>query len=101
MWIAVWISFLNAMASGSGFINVLRVNIGGVPMGILEGSVAIAFLIAVFQGGAIQARYPRLRAHPAFLWVMGLWLLAWICGAIGSFGSYAPMYDVMMYIRDY
>jgi hypothetical protein len=47
MWIAVWISFLNAMASGSGFINVLRVNVGGVPMGILEISVAVAFVIAV------------------------------------------------------
>src|SRR4051812_49904517 len=102
MWIAVWITMLNALSSSGGFINAARLSVAeGVPVGVLDITIGLGFLWAVFQGGTIHSRYPRQHMHPLIPWLMGLWGIAFLCGTIGSLGGLAASREVLQSMRDF
>jgi hypothetical protein len=98
----IWIMLLNALGSSSSFINPARFQIAeGIPVGIQEFSIGLAFVYALFRGGSLHARYPSVRKHPLIAWMLALWILAWVAGAIGTIGTFAPVREILVPCRDY
>src|SRR5678816_4146548 len=101
MWYLAIYTLANALCDVKRIQNVFRISIGGAPIGILEGLVALGVFIAIINGGSLRRREPTDRTHPMYLLCMITLLIGFLCGAFGMINSDAPARFKMVFMREY
>jgi len=83
MWMLLLLVVITSAADEGGWAYALRFNIGPVSFNFFLITLTVAFLVAVFRGGAYMASYPTDRKHPLFATVLLLFAAAFASGSIG------------------
>jgi O-antigen ligase/polysaccharide polymerase Wzy-like membrane protein len=91
MWLLTLAELFNSMAHQNNVINVLRIPLGGVPLGIMEVLTILLFCYAAFFGGNLQRAYPSRRLHPVYVVTIVLLALSFVTGSIQSFVGQIPL----------
>lgn len=95
------ITIANSVTSARGFQNRYRVSLGGVQIGVLETTLGLGILMAMFMGGRIKSRGVTDRTHPAYVLCMILLLAGFVFGVVGSFTHGADPHYKMVFMREF
>jgi hypothetical protein len=92
MWFLVLLTFANASLDQKGIILKNRINIGSLPINLLDGLLALGVIAAVVVLFFSKKREETGQTHPAFLVTLFFFLLATLSGAIGGMMGGATIY---------
>jgi len=101
MWLLVLMTLVNAVLHQQGIQNEYRIGLGIIQIGILEGTMGIAFLYALVAGGGIRSQYPTLRTHPILIWIVAPMFLGGIFGIAGGLLNGNEMKFVLSSSREF
>lgn len=101
MWYLAIFSLLNAFIDVKKVQNVFRISVGGAPLGILEGLIAIGLILAMLTGGKERSKEPSDRVHPMYVLAMIMLLVGWLCGVLGALGSDAETRFKLVFMREF
>jgi hypothetical protein len=93
-------TFLNAITSASGFQNIYRISLAGVPVGVMEGMMLLGLIVALFAGGK-KGSDPVDRVHPAYVICMICLVFGQIVGMLGMFLHDAPLRYKLVFTREF
>src|SRR5215211_7568029 len=93
-------TFLNSIVSAAGFQNIYRIEIAGVPLGIMEAMLALGVLFAIFAGGK-QKSDPVDRMHPVYAICLVCLVVGQLFGMMGMFLHDAPLRDKLVFTREF
>src|SRR5438046_7153417 len=93
-------TFLNSIVSASGFQNIYRIEVAGVPLGIMEALLALGFIFALFAGGKKGAD-PVDRTHPGYAITMLFLVIGQFLGMMGMFFHDAPLRFKLAFTREF
>src|SRR5438046_1464976 len=80
----IYLTLMNAWAPQYDFINVYRLDFGGILVGTWEISLFVGAILAIFVGGRYAEAYPNARTHPALWWTMLFMILGFFTGLAGA-----------------
>ena len=70
MWMLALMTLVNSILHQQGVQNEYRLSLGIIQLGIVELTMGLGFLYALFKGGVIRAQVPPLRTHPILVWIL-------------------------------
>src|SRR5438552_10722776 len=91
MWFILILTLCCAALPQYDFINIYRISIGWVQVGVFEFGLALGLLFALIKGGDYAQRFPSQRTHPVLVWLLTLFSIATIFGLLGSIGTSMPI----------
>ncbi|MBC8106753.1 MAG: hypothetical protein H7Z14_09205 [Anaerolineae bacterium] len=95
-------TILNASVSSAGFQNIYRVEIAGVPVGIMEAMLILGFTVAIFVGGSHKpTNDPVDRTHPVFVICMLCLVIGQLMGMLGMFFHDAALRWKLIFSREF
>jgi hypothetical protein len=101
MWFVVLLTLCSAALPQYDFINVYRISIGWVQLGVFEIGLFVGLLLALVKGGDYASYYPAARKHPVFFWLIALFSIGSLMGIIGTFGGIMPLKYKVAGIREF
>src|SRR3954470_15696279 len=101
MWLLVILTFMNAALDQKGIVLVQRVFIAGLPINIIDGLTALAFIVALIVMFSTGRRTEGIPTHRAFTASMVLGFLAAVGGSIGAAMVHAPLYAYASEVRNF
>ena len=93
-------TFLNSIVSAAGFQNVYRIEVAGVPLGIMEAMLAMGVIFAMFAGGK-KGSDPVDRMHPVYAICLVCLVIGQLAGMIGMFFNDAPLRFKLVFSREF
>ena len=92
---------LNAALNNNTIVNKVRLEVGGLPISIMDGAVILCAIGALLRPRSTAGYYKTDRTHPVFWWVMGLFMLGLIGGMVGAMWNGATSRQIITCIRNY
>src|SRR4051812_21825679 len=101
MWFLFLLTLLNSALDEKGFVLVHRLEIGGMPINVLDGLLGLGGLFAAigFMRSS-PSRFQALRAHPVYVATIVLFVLAEAAGMIGAMAVGSKTYFVALFLRN-
>lgn len=95
-------TFLNAIVSSAGFQNIYRIEVAGVPVGVMECMLVLGFVFAVFLGGSHKpTNDPVDRTHPGYAICMLCLIIGLMMGLVGMFFHGAALRWKLIFTREF
>lgn len=95
-------TILNSIVSSAGFQNIYRIEIAGVPVGVMEGMLALGLIVAIFAGGSHKPHHdPIDRTHPVYAICIICLVIGQLMGMMGMFFHDAPLRAKLVFSREF
>lgn len=101
MWLLYLLTLCNAALNQHTVINVYRIELGFVLIGIFEVLALISLIYSLVKGGEYAAQYPTLRTSPVLILVMSLYIAGFAAGLLGGLLNSASPKDLLVNMREY
>jgi hypothetical protein len=99
MWLIAIIILFNSIADNKDFVLAYRIELGGLPINILDGLLILGALLSVLPIARSKSAIPE-NVHPTLAWVLGLFVVAGLAGYAGAVLNNTPHYVFMATMRN-